>query len=66
MLRLSINQRRLLAEFCANFAVAWFVAGTITPLFSETNQIKETIITGVSWGSVLLILGISLVGGRKK
>ncbi len=38
---LSFPQRQILANFCTNVAVGWFVVGVITSFFSQHPSITE-------------------------
>ena len=35
MKKLTVGQKRIISEMLSNIAVAWFVAGAITPIFSS-------------------------------
>lgn len=56
MKRLSLNQRKTLAEFLANIGVTWFAGGVVAPVFVAKN-LAEIMIPGL-WGVILT--GISL------
>jgi len=63
--KLSLNQRKVLAEFCANFAVAWLAGGIIGPYVSEFNpkNIIQIVLTSVVSAGILMMLMLSLVKG---
>jgi hypothetical protein len=63
--RLSLNQRKVLAEFCANFAVAWLAGGIIGPYVSglNPNNIIQIVLTSVLSAGILMMLMLSLVKG---
>lgn len=52
--RLSVGQRKVVAEFLSNIGVAWFGAGVISPFLSRPKNLSETIIPFI-WGIVLAI-----------
>lgn len=59
--KLSIGQKRILAEYLANTAVAWLSAGVVTPFFM-TKTIENFILFSI-WGLIfsLIFLIISLI-----
>ena len=61
MKKLSPGQKKALAEFFANAAVAWFSAGIVIPFFAN-KRLEEFIAFGF-WGVVftLLFLTLSLI-----
>jgi len=63
--KLSLNQRKVLAEFCANFAVAWLAGGIIGPYVSgfNPNNIIQIVLTSVLSAGILMMLMLSLVRG---
>jgi len=68
MERLTINQRKILAEFCANFAVAWLAAGIIGPVVAkrEPSEIGFSVAISLIWGGLSLISGVLLVKETKQ
>jgi len=67
MEQLSLNQRKALAEFCANFAVAWLAAGVIAPFVAGEYllDIFSVIAMSVSWAGVSLAFMLFLTQGGK-
>lgn len=65
---LSNEQKKLLADFCSNFSIAWFAGGLIAPLLTKQplEQIGKSIISAIILGGTFLITGLSLVKGGKK
>jgi len=66
--KLSLNQRKALGEFCANFAVAWLAGGIVGPYISGqiTEKAISTAVTSIIWATVLLgIMLYSTKGGEK-
>jgi len=65
--RLSLDQRRVLAEFCANFAVAWLAAGVVGPYVAGKSllEVSKPAIFSVIWAGVLLIVMLYLTRGEK-
>ena len=63
------DQRKVLAEFCSNFSVAWLAAGVIAPYVSgqALNRVGQSVAISVSWSSFSLIIAIYLTrnGGKK-
>ena len=61
MERLSIGQRKVIAEFFTNAAVAWLSAGVITPFFISRKL--EDFLVFSTWGLLfaLIFLTMSLV-----
>lgn len=68
MKKLSWDQRRALAEFCANFAVAWLAAGVIGPLVAGWNlsAMLRPATMSTLWAGVLLIIMLYLTRRSKK
>ena len=63
-IKLNIEQRRILAEIFGNIAVAWYVAGIISPFFNTIKSIQLIIfsmIAGLIFGFGFTILAIRLV-----
>lgn len=50
-LKLSVGQRRVIAEFFANAAVAWLSAGVVVPFFA--NRRWEEFVAFSIWGVLL-------------
>lgn len=69
MEKLAREQRRLLADFCSNFAIAWFAAGLVAPIFTGKSfeEINKSVIAAIVLGGVFLLIGVSLIkeGARK-
>lgn len=65
---LSLKQKEKLADFCANFAVAWLAAGIITPYLAgkEFSQIIKSIGMSLFWAGFSLVFMLSLVKEEKK
>lgn len=61
MRKLSIGQKKALAEFFANAAVAWFSAGMVIPFFA--NKTLAEFVTFGLWGVVFsaFFLTIALI-----
>lgn len=64
---LTSDQRKVLAEFCANFAVAWSAAGVVAPLIAGKGVVE--IITpkslmSVGWTIFFLGSAAFLVKGK--
>lgn len=53
MARLSVGQRKSLAEFFTNGAVAWLSAGVIAPFFIEKTA--TNFISSLVWGTIFTI-----------
>ena len=45
MKRLEIGQKRIISEMLSNIAVAWFVGGAITPIFSSSVVFVNIVIS---------------------
>jgi len=58
MRKLSVGQKRALAEFFANGAVAWLSAGVIAPFFAS-KKLVDFIGIG-TWGILLTLIFISV------
>jgi len=60
---LSQKQKEKLAEFCANFAVAWLAAGLIGPYFAKEKPeiVVKSASTAILMASFLLMLMLSLI-----
>jgi len=70
MRKLSLDQRRSLAEFCGNFAVAWLTAGVIPSfiLGKITLEVLKPMVTSIFTAGGLLTVMLSLLkskGGKK-
>ena len=52
MKQLTVDQRKVLAEFFANFAVAWLATGIIGPVITKRNLSE----TGFSLISAVLLV----------
>lgn len=68
MKKLSKDQRRALAEFSGNFAVAWLATGIIVPFITGGITIEgvKGAVLSLIWTGVLLKIMLSLLeGGRK-
>jgi len=52
--KLSVGQKKSLAEFFGNAAVAWLTAGVVTPFFA-TKRLKEFVTFGI-WGLLLTLV----------
>jgi len=66
--RLSVGQRKFLAEFSGNFAIAWLVGTIISPFFTEnllTASLIPRIIVGVMSAGGLFALGFIITKGVK-
>lgn len=42
MVKLSLEQRKIIAEILGNIAVGWFVAGVISPIFLGSDNFIKT------------------------
>ena len=64
---LSFDQRKVLAEFCANFAVAWLAAGVITPYVAEKglSEVIKPVGMSVFWAGFSLVFMLFLVKEKK-
>jgi hypothetical protein len=60
---LSQKQKEKLAEFCANFAVAWLAAGLIGPYFAKESLeiVLRSASTAILMAGFLLMLMLSLI-----
>ena len=60
---LSFPQRQVLANFCTNTAVGWFVAGIVTPFLTPATIAELYVRTawGLFMAYVFLRTGVSLV-----
>ena len=61
--KLGVGQRRLLAEFSANMAVAWFAGGVISVILGNIKITQQTflvIISGLVFGFAFLLYGLYL------
>lgn len=68
MRKFTLDQRRSLAEFCGNFAVAWLAAGLI-PSFvfgKVTYEIIKPVATSFVAAGGLLTIMLSLLKGGKR
>ena len=64
--KLGVGQRRLLAEFSANMAVAWFAGGGVGVVLGNTKTLQQgvlMIIAGLAFGFVFLFYGLYLSRG---
>lgn len=57
-MRLSLDQKRILAESLSNIGVVWFGGGVVAPAFGA-KSLPEIIVPGL-WGLALGIISISL------
>lgn len=67
MRKLSAGQRKTLAEFFTNGAVAWFTLGIATPILGQ-QPLKEAIIPislGTLFTEIFLETALSLIKGVK-
>lgn len=65
MKRLSISQRKTLAEFFTNGAVAWFTLGIATPIISQ-QPVQDAIISiglGIIFTEIFLETALRLTRG---
>jgi len=53
MKKLSVGQRKSLAEFFTNGAVAWFSAGIIAPVFA--GKTLSNFVGSIIWGTISTI-----------
>jgi len=61
MQKLNSAQRKFLSDFLNGLAIAWFSAGTISPLFTAWENLLKLslqIIGSVAISTTLLILGV--------
>ena len=67
MKKLSKDQRRLLAEFCANLGIAWLAAGIIAPLVTDRvfSEVVKPGLIAVSWTGFLIIFSLYLLKGAR-
>lgn len=65
--KLGLDQRKVLAEFCGNFAVAWLAAGVIGPIFTFTSAeaFIPNLVASLTWSAVLLTVMLSLTEKKK-
>lgn len=64
MEELSFRQRQIIANFCTNVAVGWFITGVITPFLSAPSNILEIYVRfgrGAVMTYLFLMAGVSLV-----
>lgn len=62
---LTKDQKKLLGEFCVNFAIAWFTIGVISPVLSEsTSWFSGAFLLAVIFGGFFLTAGVLLVKGK--
>jgi hypothetical protein len=64
--RLTLDQRKVLAEFCANFAVAWLAAGLVAPLVvgkTLAEISKQGFLMSLGWGMFFVGSAAYLVKG---
>jgi HKD family nuclease len=61
--KLSKSQTRLLSEMIANIAVAWFISGIVTPIFTgqNFNIIVLSFITGTSLSLIFSFIALNLI-----
>ena len=67
MKKLTKDQRKLLAEFLGNFAVAWLAAGIIAPVMKggiDTNDFTK-IFFSITYSVILIFLMLNLVKPTK-
>jgi len=57
VVRLNLDQRKILSEFLANLGVAWFAGGIIAPILA-LKKVSEIYIPGV-WGLVLALVSLT-------
>lgn len=62
MRKLTIGQVRVLAEFCANFAIAWLTTGIVMPFFLRKGifEFMGSAVWGSLFGAILLIFALFL------
>ncbi|MGB9706968.1 MAG: hypothetical protein ACPLXP_02785 [Microgenomates group bacterium] len=62
MRKLTVGQSKVLAEFCANFAVAWVTTGVVVPFFLRKGFIEfiSSAVWGALFAAVLLIFALML------
>lgn len=67
MRKLSVGQKKILAEFLANGAVAWLTIGVVTPIFGEISfeNIAGSILLAMVVSGGFLMLAIYLMRGIK-
>lgn len=61
MQNLNLSQRKFLSDFLNGLAIAWFSAGTISPLFASSDNLLRLVLQilgSVAISAVLLILGV--------
>lgn len=65
--KLNLDQKKVLAEFCGNFAVAWLAAGVIGPVltFTPAETLIPNLVASLVWSSILLAIMLSLTGRIK-
>lgn len=66
--KLSVAQRKVIADFLANIGVAWFAAGVIGAFLSSPKNILELIIPliwGISFSAGFLRLALFFTKGIK-
>ena len=66
--KLGMEQKRLLAEFLTNVAVAWFSGGVITGAFGYSQQPRIALLIateGLGMSILFLISGLYLIKGVK-
>ncbi|MCL5675964.1 MAG: hypothetical protein M1120_02455 [Patescibacteria group bacterium] len=64
---LSREQKKLIAEFCVNFAIVWLGAGIVTPIIFKTLSL-DVLSSGVFslfWALFLMVFAVNLVKGVK-
>ena len=68
MQKLSVGQRKLIAEFLSDIGVAWFAAGVITSFTSWPKDLSESIISfmwGIAFSGGFLRAGLFFMKGVK-
>lgn len=68
MKKLTIDQNKVLAEFCTNFAVAWLAVGMIPSILlgKDLAESKNILAASILWSGALLVFAIYLVRRKKR
>lgn len=65
MRKLSVGQKKVLADFLASSAVAWLTVGIITPIISNDVSAIETVVLGIIFAAWFLLVALYLTRNVK-
>lgn len=66
--KVSVGQKKLIAEYFANIGVAWFGGGVITTFLTTPENLQKSlvaIIVGLAFSGLFIFLGFYLMKGAK-